>query len=166
MATLSANARGFQACGARADDQHFALGRCRRNRVGQGEFAPGGRVVDAIGLATRVNAVQAEVATYAGAYGVFAAFQNFAHDVRVGHVGAGHAHHVKLAAGNRMACGVHVLDLGSVEDRHVDVLAQAGRKVQVRRAAHALHWNYIGQARVGINMATDDVQKIHQARVG
>ena len=165
MATLRTHPRGFQPCGASADDQHFALGRRWRNRMGQGEFAPGGRVVYAISLATGVNAVQAEVAAHAGAYGVFAAFQNLAHDVRVGHVGAGHAHHVELAAGNRVARGVHVLDLGRVEDGHIHMLAQAGGKVQVRRAAHALHWNHIGQACVGINMAADDVQKIHHPGV-
>ena len=133
--------------------------------MGQGEFASGGRVVDAIGLAAGVNAVQAKVAAYAGAYGVFATFDDLAHDVRVGHVGAGHAHHVELAAGNRVARGVHVLDLGRMEDGHIHVFAQAGGKVEVRRAAHALHRNHIGQARVGVNMAADDVQKIHHPRV-
>ena len=166
MAALGAHACCLQTCGASADDQHFALRGGGCNRVGQGEFAPGGRVVYAIGLAPGINAVQAKVAAHAGAYGVFAAFQNFAHDVRVGHVGAGHAHHIELAAGNRVARGVHVLDFGGVEDRHIHVRAQAGGKVQVRRAAHALHRNHIGQARVGINMAADDVQKIHHPRVG
>ena len=165
MAALGAHARRFQPSGACANDQDFAFDQCRRDGVGQGELASGGWVVDAIGLAAGVDAVQTKVTADAGAYRVFTAFDDLAHDVRVGHVGAGHAHHVELAAGNRVAGGVHVLNLGGVEDGHIHVFAQAGGKVQVRRAAHALHRNHIGQARVGVDMAADDVQKIHQPRV-
>ena len=165
MAALGAHARSFQTRRARAHDQHFALGGRGRNGVGQGEFAPGRRVVDAIGLATGVDAVQAKVAAHAGADGVFAAFHNLAHDVRVGHVGARHAHHVELAAGNSVARGVDVLDFGGMEDRDVHMRAQAACKFQVRRAAHALHGNHVGQARIGVNVAADDVQKIHHARL-
>ena len=86
--------------------------------------------------------------------------------MRVGHVGARHAHHVELAAGNGVARGVDVLDLGGVEDGYVHMRAQAAGKVQVRRAAHALHRNHIGQARIGIDVAADDVQKVHHARLG
>ena len=162
---LGTDTRGLQARRPCANDEHFALGRRWRNRVWQRQFAPGGRVVDAIGLAPGVNAVQAKITAYTRAYGVFTPFQDFAHDVGVGHVGARHAHHVQFAAGDRMARGVHILNLGGVEDGYADVVAQTGGKVQVRRTGHALHRNHVGQARIGIDMAADDVQKIHHPGV-
>ena len=122
--------------------------------------------MDAIGFATGINAVQAKVTAHARADGVFAAFHDFAHDVRVRHVRPRHAHHVQLATGNGVARGIHVLDLGGVEDGHVHVLAQAAGKVQVRCAGHALHRYHISEARIGIDMAANDVQKIYHAGVG
>ena len=122
--------------------------------------------MDAVGLAPGVDAVQAEVATHAGADGVLAADHDLAHDVRVCHVGAGHAHHVELARGNGKAGGGHILNLGGVEDRNIHLRPDAAGKVQVRRAGHALHRDHVGQAGVGVDVAADDVQKIHHARLG
>ena len=122
--------------------------------------------MDAVGLAPGVDAVQAEVATHAGADGVLAADHDLAHDVRVGHVGAGHTHHVELARGNGKAGGGHILYFGGVEDRNIHLRPDAAGKVQVRRAGHALHRDHVGQAGVGVDVAADDVQKIHHARLG
>ena len=55
------------------------------------------------------------VASEAGADVVFALGDDFPHDVGIGHVGAGHAHHVDLAGGDGVACRRHIGNAGGVE---------------------------------------------------
>ena len=80
-------------------------------------------------------------------------------DVRVGHVGAGHADHVELAAGDGVAGGRHVLDLRRVEGREAGRGADLAGEVEVRGGAHALDRDDVGQAGVGVDVARTTLRK-------
>ncbi len=110
-----------------------------------------------------VDPVEAVVRPDAGADALFLAAQDLRHDVRVGHVGAGHADHVQLAFGDRVAGGRDVLDLGGVEGREVCRGADFAGEIQMRRAAHALHGDHVGQAGIGVDMPFHDVEEIDHA---
>ncbi len=84
--------------------------------------------------------------------------------MRIGHVGAGHADHVELARRNGMARGRDIGDARGMEGRHADLGPDAAREIEMRRRFHALHRDHVGQRRVGLDMATDDVQEIDIAR--
>ena len=165
VAALGGDACRLQPGRPGADDDHLALDGGRRDVVRHRQLAAGGRVVDAVGLAAGVDAVQAEVGADAGADRVLLAGHDLAHDVRVGQVGARHADHVELARGDRMARRGHVLDLGGVEGRETGGGADLAGEVQVRVAAHALHRDQVGQAGVGVDMAAHDVEVVDQAAV-
>ena len=97
VSAFGRDARRFQTCRTCAHDDELALDRGGHDVVRHRQLAPGRRVVDAVGFAALVDAVQAEVGPHAGPDAVFAPGQDLAHDVRVGHVGARHADHVELA---------------------------------------------------------------------
>ena len=65
--------------------------------MGHGGFAPGGGVMDAVGGTALIDAIKAVVGANAGTDLFLPSFGDLAHNVRVGHVGTGHADHVDLA---------------------------------------------------------------------
>ena len=68
-------------------------------------FAPCCWVVDAQSHAALIDAVKAIGGTYTGANILFAPFDNFAHDMRIGHMGARHADHIQLPGRNGVPRG-------------------------------------------------------------
>ena len=91
---------------------------------------------EAEGEPALIDPVKAVVRADAGADVVLASLDDLAHQMRVGHVGAGHAHHVKLAAGDGMAGGRHIGDLGRVEGRKPRRRADLAREVSPQSAAY------------------------------
>ena len=70
-------------------------------------------------------------------------------DVRIGDVGAGHADHVELALGDRMAGGRDVVDARGVEHRELGRGPHLAGEIEMRRRAHAGDRDHLGQRRVG-----------------
>ncbi|MCY1224996.1 hypothetical protein D9M72_371790 [compost metagenome] len=109
-----------------------------------------------------IDPVKTVVGADTGADVVLALFHDLAHDMRIGHVSAGHADHVNLAGSDRVTSRRHVLDLCGMEGREFGCCAYIARKIQMRRARHALDRDDVGQARIRIDMTTDDIQKIDE----
>ncbi|MNQ61179.1 hypothetical protein D3C85_754900 [compost metagenome] len=117
MATLTGDPRRFQPSRAGTDHQHLALDCGFGNVMRHGGFPTRRCVVDAVGRAALVDAIQTIVGAHARANVFFALLDDFAHDVRIGHVRAGHAHHVHFARGDRVARGGDIGNLRCVEGR-------------------------------------------------
>ena len=157
--------RGLQPRRAGADDHHL-LGLGRGGDVMRHlQFAARGRVVDAQRLAALVDPVEAIGGADAGPYVVLAPLHDLFHDMRLGDMGAGHADHVQQPLGDRVPGGGHVGDARGVEGGQADLGAHAPGEIQVRRAAHPLHRDHVGQRRVGLHPAADDVKEIDRAAV-
>ena len=165
VAALGRDARGLEPGGAGADDHDAARRLGLGDRVRLLELAAGRGVVQAERHAALVDAVEAVVGADAGADALLLAAQDLRDDVRVGHVGAGHADHVELAAGDGVAGGGDVLDLGGVEGREVGRGADLAGEVEVRGGAHALHRDHVGQAGVGVDVALHHVEEVDHAAV-
>ena len=58
-------------------------------------------------------------------------------DMRVGDMGAGHADHVELALGDRMARGRDVGDARGMEDRELRGGPHLAGEIEMRRRPHA-----------------------------
>ena len=157
VAAQGGDTRRFHPRRACADDQHPALELGGRDLMRLFDLAPGRGVVDAISVAALVDPVEAVVRTDAGADVVLALFDDLAHDMRVGHMGAGHAHHVKLAAGDGVAGGGDIRDAAGVKGRQADLGPDAPRKIQMRRRGHALDRDDIGHGRVGVDLTANDI---------
>ncbi len=84
-----------------------------------GQFAAGGGIVDAEGRPALVDTIETVIGADTGTNIVFPLFDDLADDMRVGHVGAGHADHVDLAGGDRVARGGDVRDFRRMEGRKV-----------------------------------------------
>ena len=135
VAALGGDARRLEAGGAGADDDDAARACGRGDGVRLLELAARRGVVQAERHAALVDAVEAVVGADAGADALLLAAQDLRDDVRVGHVGAGHADHVELAAGDGVAGGGDVLDLRGVEGREAGRRADLAGEVEVRGAS-------------------------------
>ena len=155
--------RRFQSRGPRADHDHLALDRRRRDLVRHEQFAAGGRVVNAIGRAALVDAIQAVIGADARSDLLFPSLHNLAHDVRIRHVGSSHADHVDLAGGDRVTCRGDVLNPGGVKGRELRGGADLAGEIQMRGRGHALNGNQIGQSRIRVDVAAHHVQEIDHA---
>lgn len=94
---------------------------------------------------------------------MFAFFNDFPDHMRIGHMGARHAHHIDQTRGNRMAGGCHIRDARGVEGGQADLGPDAPGKVQMRGAAHSLHRDHIGQRGIGVDTPPYDVDEIDKA---
>ena len=84
----------------------------------------------------------------------------------IGHVRAGHADHVELAARNRVARGGDVLDAGGVKGRQAGLGAHFAGEIKVRGRALAHARDDAAQRLVAVDMAADHVEKVDQPRTG
>ena len=124
------------------------------------QFATCGRVVDAQRLAALIDAVQTVGRADARTDIILTPLDNLPHDMRIGHVRAGHADHIQQASRHRMARCRHIGDFRGMEGRQSDLGPDATGKIQMRGVLHALHRDHIGQRRVGVDAAPNDVQEI------
>ena len=131
--------------------------------VGHGGLAAGRRVVDAERLVALVDPVEAVGRADAGPDLVLAAGGDLARDVRVGDVGAGHADHVELARGDRVARGRDVVDAGGMEYRDAERRLDLAGEVEMRRGRHAVDRDHLGQRRIGLDVAADHVEEVDLA---
>ncbi len=164
MAALAGDARRFEP--RRPGANHHDLPRRSLGAldiVGQGGLAAGGGIVDAEGAKAVIDAVDAIGGADAGTDILFAPGGDLVDDMGIGDVGAGHAHHVQLAAGHRMARRSDVADARGMEDREFRRLLHLADEIQMGRRGHAGDGNDLGQRRVMIDMAADDVEEIHLA---
>ena len=93
-----------------------------------------------------------------------AALDDLAHDVRVGEVGAGHADQVDLALADRVPRRCHLVDLRGVQHGEVGVLARTmPAKSRCGTDAHAVDRDHLGQRRLVLDVAADDVDEVDQA---
>ncbi len=161
---LASDARRLQAGRAGADHHHLPRrSSCALDVVGQGGFAAGGGVVDAEGAKAVIDAVDAIGGADAGADILFSSGGDLVDDMGIGDVSAGHPHHVQLAAGHRMSRRCDIADARGVEDREFRRLLDLAGEIQMGRRGHAGDGNDLGQRRVMIDMAADDVEEIHLA---
>ena len=165
VTAFGGNAGGLKPCRSRAHDHHPAFGGGAGGHMRLFQLAPRGRVVQAKRHPALIDAIKAIVCPHARADAVFFAAHNLGNDMRVGHVGAGHAHHVELAAGNGVAGGRHILNLGGVERREIRCSLDFPGEIQMRGRPHPLHRDQVGQASVGVDMTFDHVQEIHHTAV-
>ena len=110
-------------------------------------LAPGRGVVDAKRHAALIDPVEAVGGANARTDILFAAFDDFLHDIGVGHMGAGHADHIKLAGLNGVARRRHIGDAGGVEGGQTNLGLNAAGKIQMRGGFHALNGDNIGHRR-------------------
>ncbi len=167
VAALGGDARGFQSRRAGADD-HGAPGRPAGflDDVRDGLFAAGGGVVNAQRLAALVEPVEAIGGADARPDAMLLAAHHLVGDMRVGHVGARHAHHIELAGGDGVPRGGHVGNLRRVKHRELRLGPHLAGEIQVRRGRHALDGNDLGQQRVGLDAAADQIDEIEPAGRG
>jgi len=64
-----------------------------------------------------------------------------------------------------MARGRHVGDLGGVEGRKPGLTPDLAGEIEMRRVAHALHRDHVGQAGIRVDVAAHHVQEVDQATV-
>ena len=128
-------------------------------------LAPGGGVVDAEGKAALIDPVEAIVGAGAGADALFLPGDDLAHQMRIGHVGAGHADEVHLAAGHRMAGGGNIGNARGMEGRQLCLRPDAAGKIQMRGTGHALNGDHVRQARIRIDMAAHHIEEVDKAAV-
>ncbi len=147
---------------AGADDDHAPSRRRLRDLVRHRLLAARRRVVDAQRLAELVDPVEAVRRPDARPDLGLAAGDDLAHDVRVGEVGPGHADEVDLALPDGVACRRHVVDLRRVQDGERRRRPHVAGEVEVRRRRHAVDRDHVDQARVGRDVAADDVDEVDQ----
>ena len=157
--------RRFQPCGAGTNDDDFAAVGAVFNDVGHRKLPPRRGIVDAQRFAALIDAVQTVVRPDAGADIMFAAFNNLAHHVGVGHVRAGHAAHVQKARSDGVPCGGDVLDFGGVECRHAGRAPDLTGEIQMRGRRHPLDRDHVRHGRVGMDPTPDYVEEIDLARI-
>ncbi len=162
---FAGDAGGLQAGRPRTNDDDLALGGSLRNLMRHAEFAAGRGVVDAEGRSTLVDPVQAIVGADAGSNVLLTARDDFSHDVRVGHVGPCHAHHVHLARGDRVPCSGYIRDPARVERGEVRCRPDLAGEIEMGRTRHSLDRNDVGQPGIRIDVAAYDVQEIDQPAV-
>ena len=137
MAARGGDARRLEPARAGADHHHL-LRLDRSLRVMTCGIVAS-RPVAGLWMQTRVIAfvdpIEAIGGADAGADLVLPSLHQQAPDMRVGDVRAGHADHVELAGGDRMARGRHVLDAGGVEHREPRRRAHLAGEVEMRRGA-------------------------------
>ena len=161
MAALGGDPRSFQA-GRPGSDHHDLLRRTgsARDHMRHRRFAAGRRVVDAERFATFVDAVEAIGRADAGPDEVLLAAHHLGDDVRIGDMRAGHADHVELARGDRMAGGGNIGDTRGMEDRELRRLANFAGEVEMRRRWHAGDRDNAGERRIRVDHAADDVEEV------
>ena len=130
------------------------------------QLASGGRIVDAEGLTTHVDAVEAVGGAHARPDGVLLAQLDLAHDVRISEVRPGHADHVDLALAYRVPSRCHVVDLRGMEHRQVRVFPHHAGEVEVWGRRHAVYRDDLVERGVVHDVAADDVDEVDQAFVG
>ncbi len=88
---------------------------------------------------------------------------DLAHDVRIGDVRARHAHHVELAGGDGVARRRDIGNARRMKGREFGRGADLAGEIEMRRRRHALDRDHVGQAGVGVDVSTHDVEEIDQA---
>jgi len=76
---------------------------------------------------------------------------------------ASHAHHIELSAGDRVPSRRDIGNASGMECGEVSRRPDFAGKVEMRSARHALDRYHVRQARIGVDMAPYDVQKIDHA---
>ena len=165
MPAFGGYAGGLQPGRTGAHDGHAAPVGRGRDVVGHRLLAPGRGIVQAEGQPALIDAVQAIVGADAGADVILAALDDLAHQMRVGHVRPRHAHHVQKTRGDGVTRGRDVGDLGGVKGGKPRLGPDPAREFQMRRVAHALHRDQVGQPGIGVDMAAHHVQEIDQPAV-
>ena len=130
-----------------------------------GGLAAGCRIVHAQRLVAFIDAVKAIGGADAGADILFAAVRDLGDDMRIGDQRPGHAHHVEFALGDGMAGGRHIVDAGGVEHREFRQCTDFTGEIEMRRGFHAGDRDDIGQRRIVLDVALDDVEEVDQAAI-
>jgi len=154
-------------CWPGADNHHLAFGPggffddMRHAHI----FPGGGRVLDAQHVQPLVLTVNAVVGTHALFNLVDLAHLDLGDQVRVGDMGAGHAHHIDVAPFQNPRGLVRVLDVLRMQHRGLDHFLDPGGQVQkrLRRKAHV--GDYVGQGVVGVTSRADHADKVEHAGV-
>ena len=155
----------FQPAGSAADHDHLApRAAAARDDVRHRRLAPGGGIVHAHRVIAFVDTVEAIGGADAGTDLVLPSCHELAPDMRVGDVRAGHADHVELARGDRVARRRHVLDARGVKHRESRRVAHFAGEIEMRRGAHAMDRDHPPQGGIGIHVAANDVEEIHLPR--
>ncbi|MNU79350.1 hypothetical protein D3C71_689640 [compost metagenome] len=165
MAALGADACGLEPGRPCADNHHLPAFRRFGYLVRHGFLTARCRIMDAEGETALIDAVETVIGANTGANIILPFFHDLAHDMRIGHVRAGHAHHVHLTSSDGVARGGDIGDLGGVECREAGRGADFTGEIEMRRVGHALNGDDVGQARVGVDMAPDDIEIIDKAAV-
>ncbi len=161
VTALGSNTGRFEATGTRSNHHDLALHLRTGDLVRHGELATRSGVVNAVRRAALIDAIETIIRADTGADVVLALLDDFAHNVRVGHVRPGHADHVDLTSGNGMPRRSDILNASRMKRRKARRRANFSGKIQVGRARHALNRDQIGQAGVGVNMTAHDVEEVH-----
>ena len=165
MPALRRDARGLEATRARADNHDLlssvGFGDCVRN----GGLAAGRGVVDAIGRAALIDAIEAVIGANAGrmsASRFSTIFLTICGSVRWARVMPMRS---TLPDADRVPRRGDVLNAGGVEGREIGGGPDLSSEIEMRRARHALDRNDIRQARVGVDMAPDDVEEVDKTAI-
>lgn len=100
----------------------------------------------------------------AGPYPVLLAAHDLVDDLGIGHVRAGHRHHVEQAVADRVARGGDIRDARGVKNRQLRMPAEGAdpRQERRQRLGHARHV-VLGERDDGIHPAEDAVEDVHQS---
>ena len=137
----------------------------RPDHVRHRPLAAGRRVVEAEGVASDVDPVDAVAGADAGSDPLLLAAHHLRRDVRVGHVGAGHRHHVDEALAHAVLRRREVHDAGRVKDGEPGLALHPRRDVHVGRARSRHARNGERQPPLVSHLARDDVEEVAHAGV-
>jgi len=145
MAALPSNACGFKSYRSSAHHDHFLAGCGPGDHMRHGFFPAGGSVVDAESQTALVDVVEAVVGAHTRTNVIFALFDDLSDEVRVRHVGAGHADDVDLAGLDRITGGGDIRYPRCVKGREPGCGPDLSGKIEMRRTCHALDRDHVGQ---------------------
>jgi len=116
--------------------------------------------VDAFGVARLVDGIEAVAGADAWADAVLLAAGHLRDQVRIGHLGAGHADQVDQSGGDGVAGGRYVRDPRRVHDRYPDRAPHLPGEREMGRGRGAHGRDHPGQAVVGVDVAAHDAQEV------
>src|SRR5579872_7510387 len=126
-------------------------------------LAPGGSIMNAERRAALIDAIEAIIGADARTNFALAVFDDLLDYMRLRHMGARHANHIELAGGDGVPRRGDVRDPSSMKGWELCRGSDLAGEVEMRRAWHALDRYDVGQRRVSVDMAADDVEKVDHA---
>ncbi len=128
--------------------------------VRQPVFATRRGVVDALGVTSLVDLVEAKAGAHARPDPVLLSRLNFRDDVRIGDVRTGHPDQVEQAVSDSVPGGRHIVDPGGMHHRHAHFAFDLACELQMRRNGCAHRRDHPRQRLVAPHVSPDHADEV------